>query len=749
VVHRDIKPENILLHDGQALVADFGIALALSSAGGSRMTETGMSLGTPHYMSPEQAMGEREITARSDVYALGCVTYEMLLGEPPFTGPTAQAIVAKVMTEKPASITKRRERVSEAVEDAVLTALEKLPADRFATAAEFAQALTGEASSRTRPVPAARAPSKRAIVRWGLIVGVVALSIGYATGHLAGRDTAPRAVPSRLAILAPNVGGSGSPALNRQIALTPDGGTVVFIAVMPNGQNQLMRQRLDEAEPAPIAGGIGLAGPQVTPDGQWIYADVAPFGAGIRLPIGGGTAMELPAGTLPSWGAFDSSGVLWFWPYNREGTGRLSPEGVVDFRFGGDGNRIQQVLPDGRAALVVHAPRGNNSGPGAVLDLSTGRDTVIVDVPVVEMRYTRGYLLVVHPDGTLDAAPFDTKRKRVTGAFVPIATGVSLTGTGVAQIAVASNGTVVYLPEEPRSLVLIERNGSARLATDARHNFHTPSFAPDGRRLSLDFTSAGGRDVWILALDQGTLTRATFVGDGHDARWTPDGRSITYTSSRSGVFGIYRTRPGSSAPPESLFAERQLSFSGVWLPDGSGLVTTADNMRPGTGADIAVVRNAGRGPLEALVSTPFIEQYPVVSHDGRWLAFVSNQSGRGEVYVRPMRGDGDMVQVSTDGGTEPVWAPDGRELFYLSTQEGRVELMAAAVRTAPAFQVAALRTLFSAADIVGTNPHANYDVSPDGRTFAMVRRSPATRIMVIQDLAGLVRRQEGAGGPRP
>src|SRR6185369_13051703 len=160
VIHRDIKPENVLLHDGRALVADFGIALAASKAGGSRMTETGMSLGTPTYMSPEQAMGEREITVRSDVYALGCVTYEMLIGDPPFTGSTAQAIVAKVMTEKPASLQRQRERVPDAVEDAVLTALEKLPADRFATAAEFAEALRGAGSAgtaRTRVSPARRA----------------------------------------------------------------------------------------------------------------------------------------------------------------------------------------------------------------------------------------------------------------------------------------------------------------------------------------------------------------------------------------------------------------------------------------------------------------------------------------------------------------------------------------------------------------------------------------------------------------
>src|SRR6476660_4974396 len=162
VVHRDIKPENILLHDGQALVADFGIALAVSSAGGTRMTETGMSLGTPHYMSPEQAMGERAITPRSDVYALGAITYEMLIGDPPFTGSTAQAIVAKVMTERPAPLQRQRERVPDAVEDAVLTALEKLPADRFATAAEFAAALQGDG---TRPTTVRRPAATRARTR--------------------------------------------------------------------------------------------------------------------------------------------------------------------------------------------------------------------------------------------------------------------------------------------------------------------------------------------------------------------------------------------------------------------------------------------------------------------------------------------------------------------------------------------------------------------------------------------------------
>jgi len=741
VVHRDIKPENILLHDGQALVADFGIALALSTAGGARMTETGMSLGTPHYMSPEQAMGERDITARSDVYALGAVLYEMLLGEPPFTGPTAQAILAKVVTEKPASITARRDRVSAAVEEAVFTALETLPADRFASAAEFAQALTRERPARERPTAAHRRASPL-LAAVAVATGVVALGAGYLAGRAAGTRAAPEPPPSHLAILATSVGGSGAPALHRQLTLTPDGATVIYVAVLPNGQNQLMRQRLDDAEPSPIAGGMDLASPQVTPDGRWIVASAPTMGRAVRLPLTGGTPVTLPAGVVSTWGAFDPAATLWFWPGNaREGTGELTPDGHLELHFegNGNGNRIQQVLPDGRTALAVRSPVGTNTGPGILLDLRTGRDTVLVELPIVEMHYTAGYLLVVRPDGALDAAPFDARRSRLTGRFVPIATGTAVTGTGVAHLAVAPNGTVAYLPEEPRSLVLVDRTGANRLATEARHNFHAPAFAPDGRRVSVDLSAAGGRDVWILTLDQGTLTRATFDLDGHDARWAPDGRSIVYNSARSGTFGIYRTRPGSGAPAESLMADARLTFSGEWLPDGSGLLATGANTLPGSGPDVVLVREGGRGPVEPLVSTPFVESYPTASPDGRLLAFVSDQSGRQEVYVRALDSDGDLVQVSREGGTEPVWGPDGRELFYLST-EGRVNMIAAGIRTTPALEVVARPVLFDAADYVGTNPHANYDVSPDGRTFVMVRRSPATRIMIIQNLPELVRR---------
>lgn len=360
-----------------------------------------------------------------------------------------------------------------------------------------------------------------------------------------------------------------------------------------------------------------------------------------------------------------------------------------------------------------------------------------------------GELLSVLPDGFITATAFDPRTHRLTGAAVQVAGGVSLTGTGVAHFAVADNGTIAYIPESPRTLVFLDRSGAARPALEDHRPFHDPRFSPDGTRLSFDLTGGDGRDVWTLDLAQHTLSRATFDHDGHDASWTPDGRFLTYISFKSGVLGIRRTRPGSTAPAESLIASSHLTFSGAWTKDGSALITTGNDLNGQSSGDIALVENGGRGPIRPLVASPFQESYSALSPDDRWVAYVSDQSGRQEVYVQPLKGEGDPVQVSQEGGTEPVWGPDGREIFYRHAREGGTELVDATVRFAPGFSVIGRRALFPLTDMVGAAPHANYDISPDGRTFAMIRRSPATRIVVIQNLTALLRRLRSASGTVP
>ena len=556
------------------------------------------------------------------------------------------------------------------------------------------------------------------------------------------------APPSRLALLAPGIGGSGGASLNRQLTLTPDGSAVIFTKVFPDGVNRLVRQPLDAAEGQHDSRHRGNGG---SPSSHRTAARSSPQSRAkarstCRQRVG--TPTPLPTGLLvSSWLDWDADGTIW---HDGGGNTNLGMSQLVGWdslvpRYPETTRDLvmQQILPGHRALMVVRGPSAA-FGPAVLFDLKSGTRTGLIDRPLVEVRYTTGYLVYVLPDGTLQAMPFNERTGKPSGEAVTIASGVSVTGTGIAQLAVAPNGTVAYIPEEPRSLVFIDRAGGVRPAINQGHNYHAPHFSPDGRRLSVDFNSSDGRDVWILSLDQGTLTRATFDHDGHDGTWTPDGRFLTYTSIKTGVVGIYRTRPGSATPAESLLVSPKLGYTGLWLPDGSGLLTVAADLTPNSGNDIALVTNAGRGPIQPIVVSRFDDAYVGLSPDGKWFAFVSTQSGRPEVYVRPLNGDGDQVQVSLAGGGEPVWGPDGTEIFYRSEAEGQAELMVATVRTRPQFEVTARRALFPIADMVGTTPHAGYDISPDGRTFVMVRRSPAQRIMVIQNLPGLVAHLLGA-----
>ncbi|HEU5304542.1 MAG TPA: protein kinase, partial [Gemmatimonadales bacterium] len=642
VVHRDVKPENILLgyprdrgaSAGHALVADFGIALAVQQAGGHRLTETGLSLGTPHYMAPEQATGERHIDARADVYALGAVTYEMLAGVPPFTGPTAQAVIAKVLTERPRPLRELRDTVPHSVAAAVHSALEKLPADRPGDAADFARRLT----EPVVPMPAtSRAAAAHRWLKWAAAAAAIALAagVGYAIGHRDGRANVSYLPPTRLALLTPNLEGSGVAGLHRQLALTPDGQSVVFVVQSADGETALAGQRLDATEASLIQGGLGLMDPQPSPDGRWLVAWGTPFRRGgtgektFRLSSGGGTAVQLPADVDVRFAAWSSDGSLWFTSPNSGVLRRLSPDGRVSPVLGDRslGLRIQQVIEPGPWGLMVRAPLGNLAGPVVMLGLENGEQVTVVEEPVVEARYAVGLLVYARQDGVLFAVPFDPSRRQLRGAPVQIATGVSVTGSGIGQFAVAPNGTVAYIPEEPRSLVFADRSGAFRPASPERRNYHAPEFSPDGKRLSVDFTGSDGRDVWVFSLAQGTLSRATFDRDGHDAVWSRDGRYLSYTSLKSGALGIYRVRPGSAEPPESLFATARLGYTGRWLPDGKALISTGSNLSASSGADIMLVPNGGRGPIQPLIVNQFQTTYPMPSPDGRWFAYVSNQSG--------------------------------------------------------------------------------------------------------------------------
>jgi Tol biopolymer transport system component len=534
------------------------------------------------------------------------------------------------------------------------------------------------------------------------MAGVVATAvmfamIGYAIGRESNSSLA-NVPPSQNALSVPAIGGNSPATLRRQIAMTPDGSAVVFITTNENGEEVLAIQRFGEE------GARYIAGAEARLQSDLVAKD-------------GGSAR--------------GSSLL----SRLRGDDRKNP-GLEAM----GGARFQQMLPDGRHAIVIRAQAGGGAGPVVVRDTETGVEGTLVNQPVVEARVTSGHLVYARSDATLWAAPFNEETRQLTSQPVQIGSGVSLTGSGIAQMAVARNGNVAYIADEPRWLVLVDRNGRLRNAVNQRAMYRSPRFSPDGRRVSVDFTGNDGRDIWIYSLDARTLTRGTFTRDAHDAEWTPDGERITFTSFSTGSLGIFRGAPGVNAAPDSVFASPSLSYTGAWLPDGSGLLTVAENLQAGSQRDIAVVANGGRGPVDAVIADGSRTQYPALSPDGRWLAYVSNRTGTDQVYVRPWRRDGPDVPVSRNGGSEPVWGPDSKELFYRGTNGRYPVLIVASVAAEEDFNVTDRFGLFPIGDIAAAAPQANYDISPDGRTFVMVRLAQSSRINVVRNLPGLLER---------
>jgi serine/threonine-protein kinase len=717
VIHRDIKPENILLHDGTALVADFGIALAVSSAGGgSRMTETGMSLGTPHYMSPEQAMGERGLSPRSDVYALGCVLYEMLAGEPPFTGPTAQSIVAKVMTDEPRPLTELRRTVPAPVESAVLTALEKLPADRFGSAAEFAAALdTSRAAPRrtggrsgTRPGPAW--PDRRFLVP--VLLGTTLGAIAWGAWEAFRSRPSPSNPVARFTVTVPfNGAPSGS-----VLALSPDG-TRLAVVTRPAGRARwgITLRRLDQLEQTELAGIPEPVSPFFSPDGAWLA-----FASGNRLykvPIEGGTSATLaelgPAQVITD-GTWSRSGEIVLADQGAR-LWRVSPDGTPPVRIGRDSARFAAPnwLPDGKHLVAVQLSPDGSSRKMVAITASDGR--VIAELGTgYSPHFAAGHLVWLSPEGRILTAPFDLRRYRLLGPPAPLAEGLSAQARST-NWTVSENGTVAYSAGSwnDKELVLVSATGaSITLLPLGRQAFRGPRFSPDGRKIAVDVEPGGDLigDVWVYDRGAGTFSRVTFEGSSVFPEWTPDGKALIYSTATGAAARELRLVPADrSAPPTTLVQDPSPVFEGVMAPDGKTLLYRVNNPTT-TSRDIFLRGPDGR--VEPFATTPFAERAATISRDGLLVLYVSNESGREEVYLQPLRGR-ERAQVSVAGGIEPRWGPEGRTVLYRWGDTLFAAPLLGAMEVGP-------RRVVLTGPFATEAYHANYDVAPDGG-FVFVR----------------------------
>ncbi len=739
VIHRDLKPENILLQADQPVVADFGIALAVSNAGGTRVTQTGLSLGTPQYMSPEQATGDRAIDARSDIYSLAAVTYEMIAGEPPHTGPTAQAIMAKLMTAEPQPLSKLRHSAPVHVEATLARALAKLPADRFATAKEFAEALSG-----VRPVAmlaggAGKGGAGSAASRGGRIrraaeavLTVVAVAGIAGTIYFGTRKAPAPGLTKFIAALPDSV--QIPVQLAPTMALSPDGRELV-ISGKPQGlgsdDQRLYLRRMDDPAMVEIQGTKGASDPTFSPDGQWLLfrrdSDL------VKVPVAGGTAVRVVSIGGPwgaSWG--DDGRVAYvggtndsdLWIVSSDGGGaRQVTKGV---RF------IEpDVLPGGRFVLGVIRKSPLDSSELVLASAANGAVTHL-GVRGLEPHYVSpGQIVFSRSDGTVLAVSFSLARRAITGAPVPIVEGVRARGPFPGFAVSRGSAVLAYVRASSAgqqfAMYAVTPTGKEQRLAPAPENFRGPRLSPDARHVVVRIgPPANGGDLWVYELATGARVRLTTNNQSRRPEWMPGGKRIAFLSFRdSATYESLVSRPWDLSRGETLLVARAPNHGGDLQELSMGPAHTWAAIRVGDrsraqGADIWIAPTDSLAVMRPLLTGTAWEMEPRVSHDGRMLAYTSNESGDDEVYVTPLPGPGPHVAVSVDGGGQPVWSRDDKALYY----RGSGHVMMASIAEGSPPRVTRRDTLFADDKYQSYSGFPSYDVFPDGRLLMI--RSPAS-----------------------
>ncbi len=740
ILHRDIKPENILLHDHQPLLADFGIALAVSAAGGDRLTQTGISVGTPSYMSPEQVAGEPRLDARSDIYALGCVAYEMLAGEPPFTGRNAQAVIAAVMTGEAEPLTKRRPSVPDVVAAAIHRALERLPADRFSTAADFAAALTAgpKAPWRRRPRPT-RIP-------WRVALGVAAgLIVGLLFSFFRTPATRSPSEIRRWNIVLPDnapvaLAGPSPASGQRAIALSPTGEHLAYVT--PRGNTTVLAVRpLDGDSVMALPGTEGAYHPFYSPDGAWIGF----FSGNLlrKVSAAGGspvTLVEVDRITGATWASADRILVL-----ENEGfdlhwisaSGAMADSTVhLATQFG-----TPDVLPGGRWAVGQLS-----SGQLALLSIVDGTELAITRRGVLPLDSVRqadllfgasphwlpsGYLVYGSGDGILTAMPFDGTRRKVLGEPVPLLTGVRMeAGFGYAEFAISRDGTLVYVPGGSQfyvNMAFVTPDGRIDTLPFPRGPYTQPRISPDGKRLAAQVRNpVGGWEVLLMDLATGVRQQVDVEGNyrAFPASWLPSGRELMIGLWDPVQFLNYGARIQSLETGKW----RNVHLTGASYmtvsPDGRSFVysdwRTGDLYIRSLGTDTTRIRIPARG---------FAASF---SPDGRWVAW---GGVNGAVAVSPVPPTGAIYPVA-ERGQMPLWTPKGDGLIF---RDGS-RYYRAPISTTAGFHAGRPRLLVEGPFL--STFAWNHTISPDGRLLVLLgspqQRAPT--LGVITAFPYMVRR---------
>jgi len=592
VIHRDIKPENILLHDGRPMVADFGIALAVSAAAGGRMTETGLSLGTPHYMSPEQATAEKEITARSDVYSLASVLYEMLAGQPPHLGGSAQQIIMKIVTDQARPVTELRKAVPPNVAAALAKALEKLPADRFDSAKAFAEALGNPGfgtGAGTRVAPAAG----RTGAGWrGRLSDPLTLALSLTTlvalaaaVYLTRRPSAASTLPPIRFVIATT--DSTRPAYNYPwpAAISPDGGTVVYTVRTSATTGMLYALRTDQLEARPIPGTTNAYQAYFSPDGRWLAFEQD--GKERKVRLDGSAPVTIAAAGAANGADWLTSDEIVLGAYGTtHGLSRVSAAGgqpvaltTPDTASGKTDHLWPIGLPDGRSVVFVLWSGSLATSELAMTSLDDGEVTPLGILGIRPLAVLDGMMVYLQADGTVMAVRLDARRRRLAGSPVPVHDPVRVepANNGNSAVFVSRGGALVTSQGGFRGkLIWLSADGHSEPLIEQARGFALPRLSPDERRVAVVVHDGQSSDVWIYDRALSTFSRLTTMQTVTSADWTADGSQILFTAAGEGARGaVWRQGAAGGSPAERLFQNTYLTPLAAMSPDGRSLLVTS------------------------------------------------------------------------------------------------------------------------------------------------------------------------------